>query len=274
MTKKVLSKPLEFYSRNIATFFKKCQIKVTTDLEQKFIYNYDFLDKLVSVLLNSNLKLIQLKYFFEEVVCEIESRSYEERDCFSKFRELINKYNYETLPLVKYLVEYLQPFENLSSSKAMGLLRDYIMMASKIGREVKKYPKYLSSMHDIITANFNAFKTKYNERLFLERRKAELEFVEKDFLIITPQNTREIVEEGTCLNHCVSSYIDKILDGETYIFFLRKKESPEMPMVTLELIDNKLVNAKGSYNRTITEEEGKFLNKFCEIKQLKCEVKT
>ena len=132
-------------------------------------------------------------------------------------------------------------------------------MANTIGRDVKKYPKYLRSMHDIITANYNSYKKEYDELKFEKLRKPELEFEGRAFCIVIPSSSKDIIKEGTDLNHCVSSYVERILKKETYIFFLRKKEDKEKSLITLELKGNKITNAKGSYNRLPTEEEMKFL---------------
>jgi len=88
----------------------------------------------------------------------------------------------------------------------------------------------------------------------------------------TDKIIKEIVKEGTSLSHCVGSYIDKILDNKTYIFFLRKKEAPEQSLVTLEYKDGKIVTAKGSCNREINKEEKEFLQVYCRKKAIQLEV--
>jgi len=155
---------------------------------------------------------------------------------------------------------------------SIELLHDYFQMASKIGRNVKKYPKYLRSMHDIITSNFKAYETHYNESKFKRLLKPELEFENKEFVIVNPKTTKDIISEGTSLNHCVGSYVDKILNEETYIFFLRKTEMKDLSLVTLELNGKIITQAKGSYNRVITKEERDFLEKYCKEKELKLNV--
>lgn len=61
---------------------------------------------------------------------------------------------------------------------------------------------------------------------------------EKENLIIRPaKNAGEIIREGKTLHHCVGneSYIKNHNDGRSLILFLRKKEQPECPYVTIEL---------------------------------------
>ena len=247
--KRILNKPLEFYSKNAIRFFKEHKVFVNVALEKLFIEDYALMDKLICILPHCNLEKEEAKDFLEDL----------NSDCFFT---LVEEYKYDIKSLVEYLFNYLKPFENLEHKEAIQLLRDYYRMANAIGRNVKKYPKYLKSMHDILTSNFNAYKKEYDEILFEKLKKPELEFKDKVFCIIVPKNSKEIISEGTSLNQCVGSYVDKILREETYIFFLRKTETSEESLITLELKNNKIVQAKGSYNRPLNEEERKFLGKY------------
>ena len=217
------------------------------------------------MLCNQDFSDVEKKELFVEII--------DRNDYLADFKELIETYNYDIVALCKFLIQYLKPFENINIKEGINLLKDYYGMANKIERNVKKYPKYLKSMHDIITINYNAFKRKYNEELFARLQKKELDFEEdKVYIVITPQSTKEIVKEGTSLNHCVGSYIDKILDNKTYIFFLRKKEAPEQSLMTLEFKNGKIVTAKGSCNREINKEEKEFLQVYCKKKSIQLEV--
>ena len=169
---------------------------------------------------------------------------------------------------MEYIVNYLNVFENIDINDALELLSDYYRMAKDIGRDVKKYPKYLRSMHDIISANYDAYKREYDEELFQKTINKELEFEGKDFCVMVPVNPKQIISEGTDLNHCVGSYVDKVIKRETYIMFLRNTKTKDKSLVTLEYQDQKITQAKGSYNRRIDEDETKFLNKYCEKKKI------
>lgn len=185
---------------------------------------------------------------------------------------MVGEYNYDLKSLLGYICNYLMPFEGLEFQESLTLLSDYYRMGSRIGRKIKKYPKYLKSMHDIIKSNYNAYKKEYDEQLFQQLMKKELEHKGDKFCIIIPKSSKDIISEGTSLNHCVGSYVKKILDEKTYIFFLRLKKKPEESLVTLEFIEGAITQAKGSYNRAIDEKERKYLESFCRIKKLKLEV--
>jgi hypothetical protein len=143
--------------------------------------------------------------------------------------------------------------------------------------EFKRYPKYLKSVHDIAVGEYEDHKKVYEEKLFTEKvdcklgfRKArfdeELKREIVEFVVEVPKLTTDIKEEGKVLSHCVGSYIDRVIRGETQIIFLRKATG--IPLVTLEVRGKVLIQAKGFANRGITKEEQGFIKTYAKEKQL------
>lgn len=64
------------------------------------------------------------------------------------------------------------------------------------------------------------------------------------------------------LNHCVASYIKRILDNSTSIFFLRSTRDIEERLVTVEVRDGRITQARGAHNRAISPEEKHALYEF------------
>ena len=260
----ILQKPLNFYRRDTINFFKNNHVMVTERVERAFSGNYEFLSNLVP--------LIDLCAVTEEVKKEVFEELVRSDYSLQRFKELVNVYKFDQLSLLKYFMEYLYPFENIKTYDGINLLCDYYKMGVQIGRNIKKYPKYLKSIHDILTANYNAYKQVYDEIKFEKLMKKELEFEGKEFLVRCPQNTKEIISEGASNNNCLASYVDKVINERCYILFLRSAEKKDESLVTLELIDGKIVQAKGEYNRNLLEPEKKFLINYCSEKKLKLEV--
>jgi hypothetical protein len=256
--KRILTKPIEFYERNIINFFKRYDIEITVGIERKFSDNYPLMKTICNAIEFSKIPEDRKAEKFRLLI------GYRH----DEFKDLIQVYNYEPKSLLNYLINYLERFENCEMSEGIFLLRDYIKMATQIGRDVKKYPKYLKSMHDIINSNYNAYKQDYNELLFEKVSKPHLEFEGKKYTIVIPKTSKDIIAEGTSLSHCVSSYVDRVINQETYIFFLRLTEAKDRSLITLELHENKIVQAKGSYNRPVIKEEYDFLEKYSKEKEL------
>jgi len=56
----------------------------------------------------------------------------------------------------------------------------------------------------------------------------------------------ELKEEGAALHHCVGGYAQRMADGETAIFFIRRE--PDKPYFTLELKGKNIVQCRGKNN--------------------------
>lgn len=261
--KNVITKPLSFYDKHMIMLFKRADenFKVTVQLETKYINNKQLLDKMALAMLHVEASPLQVSKLFEMLEYNLDS-----------FKQLIDTYNYDMKALLNYCINYLEPFENIKIREAINLLVDYYRMGYDIGRDLKKYPKYLKSMHDIIMANFNAYKQEYDEILFSRITNLELEYKNHKYCMVVPKSPKEVISEGTNLNHCVSSYVDKILKKQTYIMFLRVIGLKESSLVTIELKDNAIVQARGSYNRALIKEEMEFLEEYCQAKKISLKV--
>lgn len=250
--------PLTKYTKEEREFIKEWKITVTTEIERKKEDFPETFSLLVRILKERGYNNKEEK---EELLRILTDYSFIER-----VKEVHTRHGCNVKSVVNYILNYLYPFEGLRPREAIRLLNDYLNMARAMDRKVKKYPKYLKSVHDIIQLNYNSHKREYDERRFQELAKVELEEETKEFLIKVPRKTKEIIQEGTRLNHCVSSYVDQILSENTYIFFLRKEK--DTPLITLELKKKAIVQAKGAYNRGLTTEEKAYLEKYAKRKKL------
>ena len=62
----------------------------------------------------------------------------------------------------------------------------------------------------------------------------------------------------------MASYISSVIEGKCHILFMRKKDSLDNSLVTIEVKDNKIVQAKGRFNRDVTSEEQEVIDKWNE----------
>ena len=60
--------------------------------------------------------------------------------------------------------------------------------------------------------------------------------LKENYVCIIAKSPKDLINEGNILHHCVGrmGYDQKFARGETLIFFIRTKEQPEIPLVTLE----------------------------------------
>lgn len=140
---------------------------------------------------------------------------------------------------------------------------DYLSMAEGLGRDMSDAmvyrPRELKRRHDEAVGEHNRYMEAERARKDAEQARKDAERMEEKypgseavlaqirpkyeyegerFRITVPGGFCDIVSEGMALHHCVGSterYFDRILQHETYICFLRRKEEPEKPYYTIEV---------------------------------------
>ena len=113
------------------------------------------------------------------------------------------------------------------------------------------YPKDFERMHEARTAEFAAEEARIDrqkrKKLYQDFRKAAIsakdyEVSGEEYVIVAPFDVQDLVSEGKALSHCVGrmGYDKKMADGISLIMFVRRKEAPDVPFVTIEYrIDRK-----------------------------------
>ncbi|ASR79492.1 PcfJ-like protein [Bacillus phage Kamfam] len=174
------------------------------------------------------------------------------------------------------LIEYLA-FECLLSQgmelgDAITTYRDYVNMNRSLGNHTyNKYPKYLKTYHDIVSRNYKLVEDTVLVEKF-EARRIELQNYECKvgaFAFIAPKTMRDIATEGSEQSHCVASYARQVAEGTTDIIFMRLKKKPEKSLITMEIQNGRVVQARGFANRNPDEEEMVAIEKFKNIKKLR-----
>ena len=98
-------------------------------------------------------------------------------------------------------------------------------------------------------------------------------FRDDDFVVIAPRKSRDLFIEGLNMHNCVSMYISSVAQGESDIYFLRKKEAPDKSFGTLEVRpdgkgNRRLSQAKAFANGRLPGSAQKYLAKWCRIKKV------
>lgn len=142
----------------------------------------------------------------------------------------------------------------------MQELYDYARMMKTISPKFDKYPRNFLTTHKIACRNYNRLKKEFSEEIFRTRINKDYECVFGDYQFIYPTSTQDIKDEAVAQNNCVASYIDDVIDGKCHIMFLRKKSSPKNSLVTIEIRNNTIVQAKRRFNDPVTDEDQKAIN--------------
>lgn len=131
------------------------------------------------------------------------------------------------------------------------LYADYIHMRLQRGYDLHNqiflFPRNIQQAHDQMVLETRTEEQKKREREVAERypdirknyRKLRNTYFYEDetFLIRPARSAEEIVVEGRFLHHCVGgdNYLQKHNTGKTTILFLRAKQNPETPYITVEM---------------------------------------
>ena len=155
---------------------------------------------------------------------------------------------------------------NKSRPKAelRGTYYDYLQMKADQGYEmndIQVFPKNIRRRHDemvleVEKTKLDKRKKEVNERY--SKIKAKYQRLSDKYsaaaggLIIRPaKDAAEIVSEGRTLHHCVGgdNYLRSHNDGRSFILFLRKISEKDIPYITVEIRDDKIVQWYGAYDR-------------------------
>lgn len=181
---------------------------------------------------------------------------------WSYFNRLLDEFGYTAKPLLLYIDE-LKTFEALEDIRTiMRELYDYANMMKAISPKFDKYPRHFLTTHKIACRNYDRMKKEFSEELFKKRINKQYECSFGDYIFIYPNSTQDIKDEAVSQNNCVASYIDKVIDGECHILFLRKKNKPDDSLVTIEVRNNKIVQARRRFNDPVTAEDQKAIDAF------------
>ena len=94
---------------------------------------------------------------------------------------------------------------------------------------------------------YNAVKREYDvkkadiDKAKLQARYAKhakaWEFEDDEYMVIIPTCADDFITEGKLQHNCVGGYVNKVMNenGGCHVIFLRKKENPEIPVLTVEI---------------------------------------
>ena len=117
------------------------------------------------------------------------------------------------------------------------------------------------AFNDIVTRQEAERQARYNARRAEELKREQerlkkvdeerkhYEFEDGDFVIRLPRDLREILDEGTRQRICIGGYTTRHANGETNIFFLRRKDTDSVPFYAIEMRNDSIVQIHGYCNR-------------------------
>lgn len=277
--------------------------KVNTKILQEIDGNFDELRLLqVAQGMGLQLKPTQLKEYYETFECNVDLLKQANRKVsLHKLVKYIGKES-ERYPIGEHggcsrysYMRYREP-EDPRIERKQNMARDwleYLGWCKELKYDLDNMfiymPKNFKKVHDRTAKEYQALQDKKaaaekrrrerEAKKRMEQTKAALaEILEangsntdafalrgKGLILIVPKSADDIKAEGAALHHCVGTYVERVAKGETAIFFIRKKASPEKPYYTMEWKDNKVFQCRGLHNCDMTPEVKAFTEAFEKI---------
>ena len=171
-------------------------------------------------------------------------------------------------------INYLEKQETDCRSYA-----DYLEACEELNLDMtidkNRYPKDFKKWHDIRIDQYHTLKAIEDEEkrkeLYEEFKKVANKYLpmqrvmNEDFVVIIAKSPADLIKEGEILNHCVGrmNYDQKFVREESLIFFVRNKNNPQKPFVTVEysLQNKKILQCYAKNNRKPQSEVEQFINK-------------
>ena len=157
----------------------------------------------------------------------------------------------------------------LSMGNFFQTWKDTINMQRQVfGKVVERYPKDLLLMHNQLSYRCVLLREKIEEEGFQNQviRCIDHEDEVDDFIFIAPRTRRDFNEEAAQQSNCVASYVRRFSEGTCMIFFMRRKSELEKSYITIEVTNNKVVQAKKRFNANPSTNDWDIIRRW-ELKQ-------
>lgn len=165
-------------------------------------------------------------------------------------------------------------YNSFGLNQYLDYLRTQVEMYGKVK---EKYPQYWLSEKQILNNKYNSWKKLQSLEIKTINQEdlKKYEYEDNVFKVVVPQLNVDILDEAQQQQHCLATYLDRIIAGDTHIVFIRAKLNPDDSLLTVEITpDGRIVQVRGFQNRQYTSLEYSFMKDWAKEKDLKLEVKS
>lgn len=210
----------------------------TNDMMQ-FLYKPD-VEKYISILEGPNefTGLLNITTSYNQIVAELEAaknilnyhvfgnKELSPMELYERFKDVNSYYINDTIKMYKVINrnKTLKDFYDTLKTTTMQELHDKYQLVYKAITDAKIEQEYQEVISQLNVQEYD----------------------NGEFSITIPKTTKDIINEGKALHHCVGVYVDKVVRREDMIYFLRKDR--EVPYVTIEVKDKKVTQVEGDMN--------------------------
>ena len=155
------------------------------------------------------------------------------------------RYSREEWSVIHYYwhTQYLEEFSKYAERDRfetcffMERLRKYFAYCKDLNKKPNKQPNFVREFIEtrrewlLRKTEFDNAKIKAN----YEKHAKAFEFAYGDFVVVIPTCAKDIIDEGANMHHCVGSYVNSVIDNDTYIVFIRRKDTLDKCYLTAQV---------------------------------------
>ena len=227
------------------------------------IAKYDYYVGTLLIAYKTGRDIAQIQRF------EKEKKKYFHTDNYKDIKRIFTT-NKELSTLLDYI--YKQDISMASYS-------DYLKACTYLGLDMSlpknRLPHNFRKWHDIRIDEYHTAKAVkdaeerkelYSKFASIAEKYMALQRNKEDtFIVVIARSPHDLMREGDILNHCVGrmNYDQRFIREESLIFFVREKQNPDIPFVTVEysLKDHKILQCSSEHNHRPADDVLEFVNK-------------
>ena len=178
-------------------------------------------------------------------------RSVSARWKYIKSLKELNEYNINLLDLLKYFKDKKLDYD---------LLEKYIyyiklLLNLDINIKDKEY-LYPDDFYEVCNIAEELNNYRIEENIEKVGNTLEINKYEDDkYIIYPPKTIGSIIDEATQQGNCLADYIVDYSEGKSHIYFMRKKDEKEKSLVTIEVNNNQVIQARARFNEDPSDEQ-------------------
>ena len=153
-------------------------------------------------------------------------------------------------------------------SHNLNNLIQYRIMCEYIGKKPEKVNNFMREYIET-KLNYERNKEEYDKQRFAavyDKVREMLTFEHGNLQVVIPTSPQDLIREGDRQRNCVGGYVNTVLEGRSYVVFVRHKDNLDKNYITCEVQTNGYINQfyLAGNNWVRTDEDRQFRELFAE----------
>ena len=185
----------------------------------------------------------------------------------------LSMYSYQLVELnTRYHIDILKVNAYFDKNKInytfLNEYLDYIRICTELGINLKDkkflFPNNFLSAHNKVVSQYELIINKdLDDKIHKIGKILQVnKYEDNEYIIIPAESLKSIIDEGFNQNNCVRTYAKSYSEGECQIYFMRKKNNLSKSLVTIEIVNNKVIQARIKNNRLPNKELKQIISKW------------